>query len=524
MRGALLLLALLAAPGAALAAKPKDKPAAPPAATSSAPAKSDAARAKAREAAFSTYKTELDAGQLPRAADALVALVDDPAQASVHAEAYTLLGDLLRKRDLPYAALLAYARGYDLATDADLETVGASVPDAIALADKVGDPGVLQAPFSKNLGLARTDDVRGRMAYMAAREAFRGQSYGVALAMLKMIPNGDPIAPEARLLEGVVLNQQGRAEDALVPLEAAAKEAATRGGEFADLVALNVARSTYAAGNFPRAIQGYGNVARGSEWWPEAQFERAWAHFRLDDMNGTLGALMTLKQPFFADWYWPEADLLRIYASFMLCKFPDANTELEAFKVNYAPINVALKGVVGKDEAEVFNLARTFVEKGDSGSLPRMLLRPYASEDRFLGSLAAIRSVEGELKRLGNASANPFTERAQQWLEARRDALVKSEGARIRARFSAQQRDIDMKLADAEIFGLDILRMQGQLYEMAAVTGKLPSAARKAKRADRTRRGWREWPYEGEAWADELGYYKIDATPECPASMRRDGN
>jgi hypothetical protein len=525
MRGLVLLVTLALVPGVA-EAKPKDKGEKPaagaPASPSRGAATSDAARAKAREGAFATYTSELASGQLPRAADALVAIVDDPAQATFHAEAYALLGELLAKRDLPYAAMLAYAKGYELAQDADLDVVGGTVPEALALADKVGDPAALQGPFSKNLGLARTDDVRGRMAYLAAREAFRNESYGVALGVLKMVPGGDPVYPDAKLLEGVILNQQGRAEDALVPFEAAQKASDGRAQDFKDLLALNRARSVYAAGNFPQAITGFGAVSRASEFWPEAQFERAWAHFRLDDMNGALGALMTLKQPFFDDWFWPEADLLRIYASFMMCKFPNANDELEAFKATYAPMNRALKGFIGRGETEVFQATRSFVERGDTGGLPKMLLRGYAQEDRFLASLAALRSVEGELKRLGKASGNPFTERAQQWLEARRDALVKVEGARILARLSAQQQDLEMKLSDAEIFGLDILRMQGQLYEQAAATGKMPNAVRKAQRQERTRKGFREWPYEGEAWADELGYYRIDATPECPASMRRD--
>ena len=522
MRGLLLLAALGFVPGVA-EAKPKDKaPASAPAPAAKGAATSDAGRAKAREAAFATYTSELAAGQLPRAADALVALIDDAAQATFHAEAYALLGELLAKRDLPYAAMLAYAKAYELAQDADLDIVGATVPDVLALAERVGDPAALQGPFSKNLGLARTDDVRGRMAYLAAREAFRNESYGVALGVLKMVPGGDPVYPDAKLLEGVILNQQGRAEDALVPFEAAQKASDGRAQAFKDLLALNRARSVYAAGNFPQAITGFAAVSRGSEFWPEAQFERAWAHFRLDDMNGTLGALMTLKQPFFEDWFWPEADLLRIYASFMMCKFPNANDELEAFKATYTPMNRALKGFIGRGELEVFEGTRAFVEKGDTGGLPRMLLRGYAQEDRFLASLAALRSVEGELKRLGKASGNPFTERAQQWLEARRDALKKAEGARILARLSVQQQDLEVKLADAEIFGLDILRMQGQLYEQAAATGKMPNAVRKAKRQERPRKGYREWPYEGEAWADELGYYRVDATPECPASMRRD--
>ena len=123
MRGALVALALLAA-GPALARPRAPAPVAPASApTRSTPPAAANADPRKRDEAFSEVQSQLDAGQLPRAADALVALVDDPARAPFHAEAYARLGELLSKRDLPYAALLAYARAFDLADEASAEAL-----------------------------------------------------------------------------------------------------------------------------------------------------------------------------------------------------------------------------------------------------------------------------------------------------------------------------------------------------------------------------------------------------------------
>ena len=517
-----LLLGLALAP-AAMAAKDKKaetKPAATAAATSSsAPKPPDE---KARAAAFADYDAEKASGQKARAADALVALIDDPARAAFHAEAYGKLGETLDSLDLPYSALVAFTKGFLLADDLSAPIVGLHVPRAVELADKAGDLGILQEPFSKNLALARTEDVRGRMAYLAAREAFRRDEFGMAGVLLKMVKEGDPVYPEAKLLEGVMLNQQGRPDDALTPFEKALAAGRDKPLGFRDLASLNVARSFYAAGNFPRAIQGYAAVSRGSEFWPEAQYERAWAHFRIDDFNGSLGVLMSLQTPFFADWYFPEADLLRIYSAFLMCKFPQANEELEAFKVKYAPLAKQLDGVAGKSGADMFELGRQWVQKGETSGLPIAVLRPFKGEERFEGAIVAVQRADDELKRMkGGASANPFTERARDWLQARRDAIVKEEGERLRDRIAGQAQDLSGMVTDADIFSLDVLRMQSQLYEQAAIRGKMEAAARTVKREDKPRKGWREWPYEGEDWADELGYYRIEATPECPVSMQR---
>ena len=76
-------------------------------------------------------------------------------------------------------------------------------------------------------------------------------------------------------------------------------------------------------------------------------------------------------------------------------------------------------------------------------------------------------------------------------------------------------------LTTSELFILDILRMKQQMFEQAALTGKELEAATTVKRSERVRKGWQEWPFEGEFWADEVGYYKVDVVPSCPASMRK---
>ena len=448
-------------------------------------------------------------------------LINDPARAPFRAEALAKLGDLFYTLDLPYAALTAWVQAFEAADDTNVGEIGLSVPNAIAAAQKVGDMAALEKPFSKNFGLARTEDVRGEMAYLAAREAFHDDSFGLALAMLKMVKEGDPHYPDAKALEGVILNQQGRPNDALTPFESALKAGRDRDAKFKDLVALNTARSYYAAENFPKAIAAYAVVSRGSDFWPEAQYERAWAHFRIDDLNGTLGILMSLDNPFFEDWYYPEADLLRIYSMFLMCKFPQANIEIEQFATTYKPIHAALSAWGKKSPQESFELVRGYVKKGTYDPLPRSILRPYASEERTLASIAAVESAEDELKRMKAVSANPFTEAARDWVTARKDALIEQEGERIGARIAAQEEQIGTMLGDTEIFTLDILRMKTMLYEQAAATGKMAEAARTVTREERLRKGWREWPYEGEVWADELGYYRVTAVPECPAGMRK---
>lgn len=513
---ALGLVALLSGPALG---KPAAKSTPAPAATAAtAPATPDQ---EAHDEAFATYQSELASGQKARAGDALVALLDDATKAPFHGEAYALLGDLFSDLSLPYASVIAYARAFELSDETNTLLIGERVPKAIENAEKVGDLAIFERPFSKNLGLARNEDVRGKMAYLAAREAARNDSYGMALAALKMVKQGDPLYPEARMLEGVVLNQQGRPDDALTPFLDAQKVARDKDQRFQDMLWLNIGRSYYAADNFPKAIQSFAAVSRGSDFWPEAQFERAWAHFRIDDHQGAMALLFSLDTPFFEDWYYPEADLLRIYSNFLMCKFPASEEQIKAFDTRYRGLHEKLRAWSGHSAAEAFDAVRRFREKGDPGELPVAVLRPFRDEERFGASLAAVDSAEDELERLKNVAANPFSQRARTWVKERRDALVDAEGTRVKDRIAWQESQLKEMLTNTQVFVIDILRMKTLLYQQAASIGKLPDAARTIGREERLRKGWREWPFEGEIWADELGYYRVTTPPECPPALRQ---
>lgn len=507
----LLLLALSAGP---LAAKPRTE--APASATSSGAA---LPTMEQRTAAFGQIDELLKTGQSARAADGLVALVEDPAQAVFHAEAYARLGSVLEDLDLPYGALVAYER----ALEKDPIAVSSIASNAIALGDKVGDTALLEPVFAANVGLDVDAATRSRMAYLAAREAHHAGNYMSALGLLKMVGATDPYFAEARSLEGVVLAIQGRHRDALVPLltaQAAADEA-KKPDRLKNAIRMNLARAYFASENFPRAIEVYDSVDRASSFWPEAQFERAWAHFRLTDVNGALSRLHTLNSPFFDDWYFPEADMLRVYSLFLLCKFPDASKGITQFQDHYKPQLERLRVAGSRTPADLFeDLRRRVEDDARPKDMPEALARLYVDEQRFLDSLTAVEHAEDELKRLQAVTANPFSAQVAEWVSARREALIAAEGERVRQEATAMADRLDTMLTDSEINRLDMMQFETRLYEQAAITGKIEDARETVSRKQRMKKGTQVWPFEGEYWADELGWYRIETKSDCPANLQ----
>ena len=178
-----------------------------------------------------------------------------------------------------------------------------------------------------------------------------------------------------------------------------------------------------------------------------------------------------------------------------------------------------LAGVGARTPDDVFTQMRRHIEDG-GGDLPEMVTWRFEAEDRFRDSLKAVRSAEDELARMKNVSANPFTEWASARVEDRKDSLIRAEGARVQARAADMEAQLVQMLADAEINKLDLMQMEQRLYEMSAAKGKAVEARETVSRKKRVKPDQRWWPWEGEYWQDEVGYYRSRPSPTAPWACR----
>ena len=456
-------------------------------------------------------------GDRSAAADKLAEIVSDPAKAPAHGQAWAMLADNFAFFDLPLAAVIAWGHALEGAPGSSADRL----PEILELAEKVNEIGPVAESLANDASIAVPGELRNRVSYLAARHHLREGNLGPALGMLMMGTPDQPGFEDVELLRGVILSLQGRLGDAVPPMitAEAAGQKAGRDPRFINRANINIARAYYATDNYTQAIVHYAKVDRSSQFWLDAQFERAWAHFRGNDTNGALAMLFTHDSPFFEEGYFnPEADLLRAYSLFVMCKFADATKEINAFEEKWAPIRDAYAAISPSPE-EAFDKVDDYL-RGNPPELPLAILRQFAREDRITDAAAATRLAQQEIKRangLGGASG----ELAARELERYRQATVEREGQRILERISASKGELDGFLTDIEITRLDLLNLEAQMYERAAATGTLEYGDHvgRIREIRKSRRGFRVWPFEGEFWADELGWYVFDARPDCPASM-----
>ncbi len=470
-----------------------------------------------RSEALEGFTTAVTGGDEDGALNALVETLENDEWSPCHGIAYASMGGLLERREMPYAALLAHGEAIKLNAD------GASdaVPRALELAEKVNDPAYLEEVFAANVGLDVDDETRSHLAYLAARGHYAQGNLSTTLGILALVDTKGPDGGKALALKGVVLSQQQRWTDAMAAL-LQAEQLLIDDPEMLDVIYLNIGRVYYAAGNYPRSAEYMAKVRRESHWWPEAQFERAWAHFRMEDMNGALSLLHNHVSPFYGDWYFPEAELLRTYSLFLLCKFPEASTQIDSFQEKWAPVRDELQTTISAmGDQEVFEDGRDFVSEGDS-QLGELVLRDLPYDQRFLDSIAAVDTGQGEIDRL-QSNPNDWARYFFAMVQDRQRTLVMGEGGRVKIQVETRLAELTQMLNDTEITKLDMLRLETRLYQNAATIGKMPEIDRQAYRRERVRRGYVAWPYEGEYWADEVGYYRVDAHAECPQGLMTGG-
>jgi len=471
------------------------------------------ARAADADTAALQHAAELiAAGSAGDAGNVLQPILADPKRLAAHPEAWARLGDLWAARDLPEAAVLAWAK----AAEADPVALGSSLARAVAIAPEVGDEGALE-PWLVRLPPDLAEPTRTRAAILGARSLIRSGQFAGALDLLGTVPKHHPDFARAQDLRGIALANEGEYAESLAALltaEAAAKDAPV---ELRARITANLGRAYYGGGNYVQAIRYLDAIPHQSVTWQDHLVEHAWARFAIGDHGGTIAVLHTLQTPYFADWYTAEADLLRLQAYFLLCKLTSATDAADAFLAKYTPIAAALDASVPKlDGSGAWADAVTF-STGGTPTLPPAVLHTVVHQAWFTDTVIALAAIDAETA-TAEAAPEPWMRRAVPLLRARRTALVTAGGERVLGRAKKARTELASLLQDVPVVKLDVLQLQTEVYSKAAATGKLDYGDRIGRlRKLRKTPGTRTWPVDDrEVWADELGYYRVDIRSDCP--------
>ena len=398
-----------------------------------------------------------------------------------------------------------------------------------APADKPPPPKAKKAKQTRRRGKKRRRRRRRRKSATTPWVLTAGEHTAAAQRLIVRVNPESPFGPRAKFLEGVLLYQTGRPNEALEAFKAVVRK--TRDDDAAaglrQMAFFQLARTHFGAEQPSFSLFYYDRIDRDAIAWLDALYEGSWAEFRLGNYEKALGNLLTLHAPFFDDTYYPESLILKAVVYYENCRYPEAKAILDDFMKRYEPVHEELERLTSQAQSyEKYYEALEGLRKKEgpaaSGEKAQILAQvlDIALSDPELERLdIAYREVDDELRRLRDTGAifeaSPLSERLTKYLKKTRDGLAKSAGRAVKNQLERERAAINLLIQQAIRIDIETARSEQERIE-----SRLRAVQQRPKDVERTFVEWTDdekivWPFEGEYWRDELGTYELTLAHSC---------
>ncbi len=473
-----------------------------------------------------------------------------------------------------YSASLSYfdkivekgdAHKYYKATLIWLASLQRKLPESAGILDKIGKypESALDAP--------ELASIRDELIFYLGRFFYRqgdAKSWDKAIVLFRRIEPTSKYFIRAKFFEGVTYVRRGfpvKASRAFKQILREASKMKVKGPGikmFMELAKLSLARVFYQAGQialsaaqrskadrmmklygaaknmFRLAIKYYEEIPQRSPNWLQSLFEESWSFFMLDaelrrifkqDFAGfqkALGNIHTLNAPFFETMFFPESFLLRAVIYFKNCRYRASTESVNEFRTKYMTLFESMRKVVKRnkdDNNEFYNFAKK-VLKGTS-DLEEQIGRfaKSALVDRTLRrQFDYVHELDRELKQVESAARDwkttAIADSIVQDLSLQKSLAVAKAGEMSRLRLKRLLSEIRGMLVKANniLYEINQVKIKGIDVKMRGQVIKVQVKLQKVKVDDEHV----IWPFTGEYWKDELGYYRFQVRNKCAAASK----
>lgn len=394
----------------------------------------------------------------------------------------------------------------------------------------------------------------GRFHYLAGRLAKAQELFG-------MVKPGTLYYLKAKVFEGITYVRTNKPQDALKRfndiLRFAKKNPKFKNiGEYIELAHLSLARVYYQAGRvgiglyeqnrkqalaklaekyLKYSITFYEKIDKTSPNWPQSLFEESWAYFLLDAMlrpvfkrdyggyQKALGNIHTLNAPFFEKFFFPESLILRAVIYFNNCRVQSAEEALAEFGKVYPGLQKGVRSVSDKykqgddEENDAFFEYVKKIQKDNAGLEMKLgrLVKSVLKDRTFERRVEFIDELTRELKLLERADKSWKTTDIAR--EIREDLEFQKSSAQAAAGKLARER---IRRLDDELTRLVLqygdVKIEIENLKLKRVTAKSARQTPKVNVMGVTVDDEHViWPFTGEYWQDELGYYRFVVRSSC---------
>jgi tetratricopeptide (TPR) repeat protein len=402
------------------------------------------------------------------------------------------------------------------------------VPDSAGVLEKIGkyDRSELENP--------QLSAVRDELYFLLGKYNYQKNKFKEAVELFNMVNPQSPFYVQAKLFEGATHVREYHAQPAVESfkqvLRVAEESSDPKVRPFQDLANLSLARVFYSTGQFVLATKYFDRVSPDSYDWPNSLFESSWANFMLKQAgySKALGNIHTLRAPFFEYFIKPEsaAEALTVKATiyFYNCLFDRASDAMNEFDETVPDIKKGLDELLKKnqDNAQFFDTA-VKIRMGRSGmkSVVERAARAVLTDRSLAKRFEYVRELDKELSQHDKADVawkstavanNIFSD-----IGVNRALMVNEAGELARKRIERLDHELAALTTRVIKIKFEILEGEKRQEEEDLKAEQTHDRSRKAKEmvTINVDDEHQFWPFTGEYWRDELGYYRYKLKNKC---------
>lgn len=387
-----------------------------------------------------------------------------------------------------------------------------------------------------------------QMNYMLGRYKYRNRQYADAIRLFQRVDRRSEYYVKAQFFSGISYVQRRKSVPAVKAFQRVEKaldegvegmqsdEAARLG----DLAYVSMARTYYSASirleretNAPTvdrkrlsaAVKYWNKVDVASEYWLDALFEESWAYFMAGDYPRALGNIHTIQSPYFPHSFYPEADVLKAVIYFANCNYDAAGIVVARFNQKYVPIKdkltMILRKYKGANQEEPFFRFLIQVREGKAklDDDIRPIVEGALSDRQLLRNIEYVRLLNEEMRRFRKAPpgfrVSGLGSQIKDSLKLARDMAVRTAGELALSRYQRNVDELNEHLRNGEKILIDITAAQRNLLDQELKEGQVSVADSKIYGVVDPDAEHVLWPFDGEYWRDELGFYRQVVMSAC---------
>jgi TolA-binding protein len=420
-----------------------------------------------------------------------------------------------------------------------LAQLASQLPEPAGIIDKIGRFGVDQLEQFNNPDNA---DLYNQLLYLMGRSKYNQGEFDKAIELFEKVDKENKWYVKARFFTGISYVRMRKAQpaatafrDIITALDDGDAEGVDDPARMRDLAWISLARIYYTAANrttaqgerkvdgvlLGNAVEAWTKLEPESEYWLDSLFEASWAFFLADEYSRALGNVHTLNSPYFTGAFYPEALVLKAVVFFSNCQMQNATAVVQQFHEKYDPVKTKLDELLTKyqDNAQFFEFLRK-IRNGQTDLPPEVkgIVASALSDRAVLANLEYVTLLDDENSSLEKSPSqfkgSSLGARIQQDVLVAKSFAVDQAGDIAKARYNRlidEMQDLSNQVDTVEIETLNYQRGQlsQELQRQQTAAGQSTGGVVFVSPEHNV------WPFNGEYWRDELGYYRQEVTYKC---------